>query len=163
MRNNLQNIAQGENGGNYFQALVATMRLNLLWFIPLSLWIVDYFVLPNARSGYQNILLGLHRFTWGVLFSPSAYLFLAAVFESLYLPIQLLFTMPIFFVRDAPRYKRRYILSFCTAIAIAVSAILLQFVIVGSFPLPLDKDGYIHLRLIPFFPWPDWSQPINWG
>jgi hypothetical protein len=40
-------------------------------------------------------------------------------------------------------------------VAIFVTALLLQAVIWGSFPLPVDKDGYIHVRLIPFIPWPD--------
>jgi len=25
----------------------------------------------------------------------------------------------------------------------------------GSFPLPVDKQGYIRIRMIPFLPWPE--------
>jgi hypothetical protein len=55
--------------------------------------------------------------------------------------------------------SRRLLLTAVLVVAaIWVSEIFLQFLIWGSFPLPVDAQGNERLRLIPFLPWP--NQPF---
>ncbi len=65
--------------------------------------------------------------------------------------------IPSFFDSETLGHTKRYLLSLGVIVAIIVTVILLQAVIWGSFPLPVDKNGYIHVRVIPFVPWPDTS------
>lgn len=138
-----------------FRILVGTMRFNLVWYVPLCIWIVLYIIIPNLTSGLHNVALVFHRFSWGIFFSPSAYVFFSAVITSVFLPLQLLLVVLSFFDPDVPLSRRRHLWSFAVVVVIVLSALLLQAVIWGSFPLPVDKDGYIHVRMIPFIPWPD--------
>jgi hypothetical protein len=139
----------------WFRVRTRTMGFNLLWYVPLGVWVVFYFIIPNAVSGFHNVALVFRRFTWSLFFSPSAYVFFGAVFTSIFLPFQLFLMVPAFFDSEVLAYRRPYLWSLCMVITIAISAILLQAIIWGSFPLPADKDDYIHLRMIPFIPWPD--------
>lgn len=139
---------------NWFRLLVRAMRFNLIWYVLLGIWIIFYFVVPNVASGFHDVSIVFHRFTWAIFFSPSAYFFFASVVASVFLPFQLLLMIPAFFDNTVPAYRRRYVWSLIMAIVIVISAILLQVIIWGSFPLPVDKDGYVHLRMIPFIPWP---------
>ena len=131
------------------------MRANLIWYVPLSAAVVFYFVISNAVTGYNNIALVFHQFTWAIFISPSAYLFFSCILATVFLPLQLLLMIPAFFDRSTPRYGQRYLLSFAIVVGIAVACFILQIIIWGSFPLPVDQDGYIHVRMIPFLPWPD--------
>jgi hypothetical protein len=140
---------------NAIRAIVHVMRYNLLWYLPVAAWVVWYFIVPNVASGYQNVRLVFHHFTWAIFFSPSAYIFFSAVILSIFLPFRLLLFIPLLFVPDVQTYKRRYVWSFGIVVVIVISALLIQGVIWGSFPLPASKDGYIHLRMIPFIPWPE--------
>jgi hypothetical protein len=135
--------------------LFSGMKANLLWYIPLSGGILIYFIIPNLTSGYQNTALVFHRFSWLLFISPSAYLFLSSVLASVFFPIQLLLLIPVFFDPETSSFNRRYLKSFAIFVGIAVSCFLIQVIIWGSFPLPLDSEGYIHLRMIPFLPWPE--------
>jgi hypothetical protein len=141
--------------GNWLYVLVRGMKFNLIWYIPLSAWVLLYFVVPNFNSGLENIRLVFHRFSWSLFFSPAAALFFSAIVASLFVPFQLLLVIPGFFAAESIGCIKRYVWSLGVVVAIFVTAILLQAVIWGSFPLPVDKDGYIHVRLIPFIPWPD--------
>jgi hypothetical protein len=132
------------------------MRLNLVWYVPLCLLVLFYFVVENALSGYENIRLVFARFFWGIFFSPSAYFFLGSILTSVILPIRLLLLIPMFFDRSSEAYGRRYLWSLCVVLAILVSAALLQILIWGSVPLTVAKDGHIHMRIFPFVPWPDY-------
>ncbi len=138
-----------------FRAIVRVMRYHLLWYVPLGVWVVLYFIVPNLVSGFNNLALVFYRFSWAVLFSPSTYVFFAAVFTSLVLPVQLFLLIPGFFERGVPMFQRRYLWALGVVLGIAISAVLTQTIIWGSFPLPTDKYAYIHVRMIPFIPWPD--------
>lgn len=149
MENNL-----GDDKG-FLSLLFTTMGFNLIWYLPLCLGILFYFIIPNVKSGYQNIAVVFQRFTWAIFFSPSSYLFLGSLIASVLLPLKLLLLIPIFFDKNISTYKRRYLSSFGVVVGIAISCVLLQIIIWGSFPLIVDKNGYIHIRIIPFFPWPE--------
>jgi len=144
----------GDEG--YFKAIVSSLRWNLTWFIPVSIWVISRFVIPNAISAYQNFSLFFHEKWWLALLSPSAYIFEAAAFASVLSPLQLLSYIPVFFVNDPENssYKRRYLWAACLVILIPISCVLIQYIIWGSFPFHTDKQGYGHLRMIPFIPWP---------
>ena len=129
------------------------LRFNLIWYIPLCLWVIFYFVVPSGVSGYQNIKLSLRYFTWIYLISPSAYVFFSMILASVVLPLQLLFYIPLLFSKDTVNYKK-YLYSVLIIIGIAVSAVLLQLIVWGSCPYEFDSNGYEHLRMIPFIPWP---------
>jgi len=134
---------------------ISHMRTNLIWYIPVSAGMVFYFVIPNAVSGYHNITLVFHHFTWGIFISPAADLFFSCVLASVFLPLTLLLIIPAFFDPGASGYNRRYLLSFAFFIGIPVVCLILQVIIWGSFPLSVDQEGYTHLRMIPFLPWPE--------
>jgi hypothetical protein len=143
---------------NDFRTPLTTMRFDLIWYLPLCLLVLFYIIIPNAIAGYQNIRMELHRFTWAILFSPSAYIFLPALFASILAPIGLLNLIPTLFSRDADNqvyvFKGRYLWALLVALSIYVSAILIQFLIWGSLPLEVDRNREIHIRMIPFYPWP---------
>ncbi|WP_372522376.1 hypothetical protein [Sulfuricaulis sp.] len=138
-------------------SLISLMRANFIWYLPLSVAVVFYFVIPDVTSGYHNVVLVFHRFSWAIFISPSAYLFFTCVLASVFLPLLLLLMIPTFFDRDSSTYSRRYLWSLTIVIGIAIACFILQVIIWGSFPLPVDHEGYIHLRMIPFLPWPETS------
>ncbi len=148
-------FAPAPEGANTLAARWLLMSANLIWYIPLSAAVVFYLAIPNAESGYHNVALTFSRFTWAIFISPSAYLFFSSVLASVFLPLQLLLLIPAFFDPSNSGYGRRYVVSFGLIAGIAVSCVIFQVVIWGSFPLPTDQDGSIHLRMIPFLPWPE--------
>jgi hypothetical protein len=71
-------------------------------------------VAPNAISGYHDVRLVLQRWTWAILLSPSAYIFLATViYYSVGCLLQMLLLIPSFFARKVAgeNYRRRFLLS----------------------------------------------------
>lgn len=131
------------------------MRGNLLWYIPLSIAVFAYFVIPSISSGYHNITLVIHRFSWLIFVSPAAYLFFSCVLASVFVPVRIMLLIPAFFDPQTRTYNRRYAWSVSAVVGIAVVCFILQVIIWGSFPLPVDHEGYIHVRTIPFIPWPE--------
>ncbi len=77
------------------------------------------------------------------------------MFQSMFLPLRLLLYIPLFFGHNLSSYKHRYFWSLCVVLAVAICSALLELIVFGSFPLPAEKDGYLHIRFIPFIPWPD--------
>ena len=136
-------------------AMLSGMRANLIWYIPLGVFVLFYLVIPNIVSGYHNIALVIRRFSWLLFLSPAAYLFFACVFLSIALPVQMTLFIPAVFDPQFPRYRRRYLVSFLIAAGIFAVCVVLQAVVWGSFPLPVDRDNHIHVRMIPFWPWPE--------
>jgi hypothetical protein len=131
------------------------MGFNLLWFLPLSAWLL--FVSEGAAlsSAYPNLVTFYHRSSWDVCLSPSAGVFFSAVAASIGLPIQPLWLIPSFvFNPSGDLYRRRYVWSAAIMGAVVISGFVVQFIIWGSFPLPVDSEGYVRIRMVPFFPWP---------
>ena len=130
-------------------------RWMLAWYLPLVALVLSFVVGVIGRVAWQDLRLVAHRFSVGVFFSPAAYLHFSALLASVFLPLQLLLAIPIHFNEKMPSYPRRYRLAFGLVFLIVASAVVLQFVIWGTFPLEADASHQIHLRLIPFIPWPD--------
>jgi hypothetical protein len=129
---------------------------NLLWYIPVCLWFCAYFLLRNLSNAWRLAGLMRERWSWGFLISPSSAVFLAAVLFSFSYPIQFLLLIRGFIV-DATSSSswRRYAYAAGIMLAAFVVAVVVETVIWGSLPLEVDAKGVIHLRLIPFVPWPD--------
>lgn len=151
------NNPRPEGDSHFFPLVARTMRWHLLWYVPLGGCTVTEIVWPNMLSGFGNLGVVARHFSWILFFSPSAYVCLGSVFGSVILPIVLFLMIPGFFEHGMPVYGRRYLASFGIILAIVLSALLLQVVIWGSFPLANDDAGYVHVRMIPFIPWPSTS------
>lgn len=142
--------------GNWFkQSLFKTMQYNLLWYTPLFIWVIIYFVVQNIISGYHNSITIYRRFSLLIFVSPSAYLYFTSLITSVFLPIKLCLIIPAFFEKNNRLFNKRYLCVFGIIAIIWLSALIIQFILWGSFPLPVDKQGYIRVRMIPFLPWPD--------
>ena len=126
---------------------------NWVWFVPLLLWVLKASVWRNLTSTYWLIKLAHHRWTWAVFLSPSAAVCAAAFGAWIILPLNLAFSIPVLFSDKRPA-KHPYWTSIGIVALIWISCLVLEAIIWGSFPLEVDKHGFGHLRLIPFFPWP---------
>lgn len=137
---------------------IKLMRANLVWFIPLVVQAI-YISFQNIISGYENIALLIHRFSWGAYFlvtlSPSTYVFFSALGTAIQVPLFVLIIPNFFDQGRIDLYRHRYLFSIGLVLSIVAIGFLLEVVIWGSFPLDVGKDGYIHIRLIPFIPWPE--------
>ncbi len=132
------------------------MGKNRIWYV--FLWLVlAAFLIPLLHMHYDVCRIELRRFTWGIFFSPSAYAFVSAMFFTIAFPIKILSTIPSAFVDDESNglFKKRYRFSLLAVIAICVGEFLFITIMWGSFPLEVDSQNYVRLRMIPFFPWPD--------
>lgn len=137
------------------RSVFVLMGKNLIWYIPLFAAVIFYLVIPNIASGYKNILIVLDRFSWLVLVSPAAAVFISALIASVMLPVQMMLFVPTLFDRASGTYSRRFLYTFGLVLGIVVACVILQIVTWGAFPLPVDHDGYVHVRMIPFVPWPN--------
>lgn len=133
------------------------MGAHLFWYVPVCMVVAVAVIIPSSLLAYENCQTLFHRFTWGILFSPSSYIFGAATVSSIAVPIFILKGIPKTFLESQARF---------TAVAIGIVMIVLwsaafQIVIWGAYPLGYDKYGNGHLRLIPFIPWPTESL-LHW-
>lgn len=142
---------------NYFRALWDAMGLNVIWYVSLFLLVIYFIIVPNALTAYKNIsqvLRVLGHKSWGLLLSPSAYLFFIAELSSLFVPIQMLLWIPVYFENQENNNLRKYGWTLLTVAGIVVFLVVIQIIIWGSYPVGVDAEHYVRLRMIPFFPWP---------
>jgi hypothetical protein len=107
--------------------------------------------------------LAWHRWDWGGLISPSAYLCWAVLLWSVFGPLMFagvgwssLRARSWLRSGDDPAELGPSYLAgalFCLAMIFAVPYIA-DFLIWGTFPFTFDQAGAGYLRVIPFFPWP---------
>ena len=138
------------------------MSLDLIWYIIIFLFTIGYIIIPNIIVGYQNVVLSFRYFSFFIFFSPSAYLFYSSIIASVWLPISLILFIPNFFSKDSENkfYNKRYLIAVLIILAIIISFFIIQVIIWGSSPYGVDNQGYIHLRMIPFYPWPNIHYPM---
>jgi hypothetical protein len=135
------------------------MGLNLIWYVLMWLLSIGGLVF-TARLDYGMLRLLFHNWDWGFFISPSAYLFFALLPLSITVPVTLLCSIPRLFIRDenGGLYKHRFLWSFLLFIAgIPAVQLIILLLMWGSFQLGVDAQNNIHLRLLPFIPWPDWG------
>jgi hypothetical protein len=132
------------------------MGKNRIWYVLLWLMLAAFFV-PLLHTHYELCRVELRRFTWGLFFSPSAYTFFGAMFWTVFFPIKILLLIPVLFVDDQSNelYNKRYRFTVLGILAICLGELFFLTVMWGSFPLDVDRQNYVHLRFIPFVPWPD--------
>jgi hypothetical protein len=128
-----------------------TAGKNLLWFVPLCLIVVAVISFPAGLLAFENCRSLWRHFTWGLLVSPSFYMFVALTLASPVLPIGFLAAIPETFPASP---FQRFIRSLTILLSIMCVSAVIQIVLWGSYPLSRDSDGTEHLRLIPFVPWP---------
>jgi hypothetical protein len=75
------------------------MGKNRIWYAFLWLVLASFFV-PLLHVHYDVSRLELRRFTWGLFFSPSAYVFVGAMLSTIVFPIKILSMIPMAFVDD---------------------------------------------------------------
>ena len=131
------------------------MGKNRIWYVFLWLVLAVFFV-PLLYMHYDICRLELRRFSWGLFISPSAYFFAGAMFSTMVFPIKILLMIPLLFIDDESNelFKKRYSYSLLAVLAICAGELLFLTLMWGSLPLEVDAQHYVHLRLIPFFPWP---------
>jgi hypothetical protein len=139
-----------QSSSNRFSA----MSFNLIWYTLIFIWIILYFVIPNIISAYNNLTIVFKNFSGLFFFSPSAYLFFLVTASSIYLPVQLMLIVPNYFEKNHDLYNKRYLWTILTILAIIILIYLQQILIWGSFPIGVE-NGLVHIRMIPFFPWPN--------
>lgn len=125
---------------------------NWLWFFPLCalvLWVVER---HSVEHGFVLCKTAYQRWSWGALFSPSAYFCFSVIVFSVYFPIYSI--VLIWSMATADGLKRRYAYLFLLVAVVFLLPILIDAVTWGSFPFNIDNDGVHRLRLIPFIPWP---------
>lgn len=126
---------------------------NWLWFVPLSalvLWVVERHTIEH---GFVLCRLAYQRWSWGALFSPSAYFCLSVIAFSVYFPIESIVWM--WSLASADGLKRRYAYLCLLLVVVFLLPFLIDAITWGSFPFNRDDNGVHRLRLIPFIPWPD--------
>jgi hypothetical protein len=79
------------------------------------------------------------------------------MFSTVGFPIKILSLIPVLFVDDQSNelYKNRYRFTILGILAICLGELVFLTLMWGSFPLDVDSQSYVHLRFIPFAPWPD--------
>ena len=90
----------------------------------------------------------LGRWTWGLLLSPAAYVYVVSLI--------LCVTTPLMWNAATKRVRGRTSSHGLVGFVIIVAVLLvLHAVVWGSVPLAYDATGAEHIRMIPFIPWPN--------
>jgi hypothetical protein len=106
--------------------------------------------------GFQLIKLAKHRWSWGGLMSPSAYICFSTIIASVLVPIQGAFmAIGLLSSKEPTVARHRYLSASLCVIGIAVLPFVTDTILWGTFPFTFDEAGIGRLRLIPFIPWPD--------
>jgi hypothetical protein len=117
-----------------------------------------FIVLPGEGHAIHlsRMLSGVvvKRWSWGVLFSPSAAVCVGAVLASLLLPLQGMALVIGFLFEGKPSFRSRVVPVAAIALFVLLLPLLTDTIIWGSFPLTVDDAGWHRLRMIPFIPWP---------
>jgi len=128
------------------------MGYHLLWYIPCAFVILLLTAIPNLLCVSDYIVTFFKRFHWAVFLSPSALVFINAAWFSVVAPSLALFLFPKIYSKTP---KRKFWMPMAFFAGILLISIISEIAMWGSFPLPVDKDNYIHIRMIPFIPWPE--------
>ena len=136
-----------ENSGQKQENRI-TSRWNLVWFIPLC--IIVFVVTESHTVPFALYItkLAYSRWDWGIFISPAAALCLAALFYSIWYPIQGLILM------YGCLSERKWKAILIVAAIILVLPFVTDTIIWGSFPFMIDDAGVYRIRTIPFIPWP---------
>jgi len=131
-------------------------RWNWIWLAPALMIVLALVEIHTVPQGLQLIKLGWHRWNWGGLVSPSAYVCFSTILASVLVPIQGVFVAVVLLSsREPATFRRRYLSTLLVVIGILVLPFVTDTITWGAFPFTFDASGAGRLRLIPFIPWPD--------
>jgi hypothetical protein len=120
-----------------------------LWFVPLALLLLLFVEQHTVLHAFRIVKLAWQRWSWGVLFSPSAAFCLGVIAFSIIWPLRSLALVG--FLAAAKNQWRWVLLIVGTTL---IFPFVTDFLTWGSFPLIIDDAGVARLRMIPFIPWP---------
>ena len=127
-----------------------------LWFFPLCLLVLLLVELHTVTYAFRLLILGYQRWSWGAIFSPSAYICLSIIIISVYWPILgLKGITSIIKFKYGSNVSRRWLYSVMLVVGIFLLPFITDTLLWGTFPFCIDDHGFSRLRLIPFIPWPD--------
>ncbi len=120
-----------------------------LWFLPLCLVVLLVVELHTGETAFFLLKLSYRRWSWAVLFSPSAYFWVGLMVATVYWPLLgLLFVAVLTKSDNSFNEKWRWlytVLDRCGDILLPIVAEPLMW---GSFPFNIDDQGVSRLRLI---------------
>jgi hypothetical protein len=129
-------------------------RWHWAWLIPVSLFVLVTPLQHTIPYAWRIIQLYFHRWNWVALVSPSNALCLATLFTSVAAPVQGVLAA-FALASDRGKDSKRFFVILGIWMLVLVLPFVTDTIIWGSFPFNFDADGIQHLRLIPFFPWPN--------
>jgi hypothetical protein len=153
-------IIGGHLGVQYKALPVSLLRWHWLWFLPFLGYVIVAVERTAIISSYVQARFAFYNLTFGTIFllllSPSADLCVILNTCSLILPIAWLGWL--FHILTVPRgtITIRYRMVYSVLIILGIFAVpfIIEVLIWGSYPIVFDDQGFEHIRMIPFFPWP---------
>jgi hypothetical protein len=122
---------------------------HLVWFLPICVLVLVLVERHTMIYAFAIFGLGWERWSWGALFSPSAFFCLHAIAASVIWPT---FGLGSVALLVAARQPWRY--SLLLILGIFLLPFVAEALMWGSFPFIFDDHGVARLRMIPFIPWP---------
>lgn len=131
------------------------MGWNRTWYALIWLLFILYWVIPVGKLEWELLATIHRRWTWAALLSPAADTFFPEMLGAFFVPMLMLLNIPTFFDTEHPAHSNRFLFSGLTVLGAGVSCFIVLTLMWGSFPLDVDANHMVHLRMIPFIPWPD--------
>ena len=135
----------------------STQRLgwHWLWFLPLCAMVLFVVERHTVGLAFTILKLGYQRWSWGGLFSPSAYFCLSLLWLSVAGPlVGLSYIATLVKSPNELKARKRWLHSVLLVVGIFLLPFITDALMWGSFPFNIDDQGVSRLRLIPFIPWP---------
>jgi hypothetical protein len=132
-------------------------RWNWIWLAPVLAAVLLFVEHHTISNGVIVAEVGWHRWSWGALVSPSAYLCEATLIGSVLVPLQGAFMAVAMLYSQNTKTassSRRYVRALILILIVLLLPFITDTIIWGSFPFIFDAEGTGRLRLIPFIPWP---------
>lgn len=126
-----------------------------LWFLPLCVGVILGVELHTVEYAVRLLKLAYQRWSWGVLFSPSAFFCVGVMETTVDWPLRGLWLVA-GLVKSGKELnaKQRSFYSVLLVVGIFLLPLIAEALMWGSFPFIIDDQGVSRLRLIPFIPWP---------
>ena len=120
-----------------------------LWFVPLCALLLLIVERHMVVFGFTALRAAWERWTWAVLFSPSAAFCWGVIAFSVAFPLYAMGT-----IGALVAVRRQWHWVILLAVVVLLPPLVTDILIWGSFPLAFDNAGVARLRMIPFIPWP---------
>lgn len=131
------------------------LRWNLVWYLPLMAAML-IFLMSNVGFALRAGAAFFNEFSWAVVISPANWLFWSAIATLVIAPAGgglLIANIGSHRLSSHEMMAAAARMTVMILIACVVAGVLAW----GAFPFFAGSDGYIHIRMIPFLPWPHTS------